>query len=124
MYVRCRRKKSVVDAGWKIPQYYTSVKRSASYAERVTRRGIELVHSVIRLLSSCDSDEENEWKNQDGNDNLPGDYKIFLPSRSGETNGGARALLLARSRLLLGHDPPQGLVISRQKQHGRRRLVA
>ncbi|KAH7959546.1 hypothetical protein HPB49_011838 [Dermacentor silvarum] len=123
MYVRCRRRKSVVDAGWKIPQTHMSVKRRASYAERVTRRGIELVHSVIRLLSSCDSDEENKFKSQDGNDNLPGEFDFFLPSRSGETNGGARALLLARSRLALGHDPPQGLVNSRRKQHGRRRLV-
>ncbi|KAH7980179.1 hypothetical protein HPB49_013666 [Dermacentor silvarum] len=66
---------------------------------------------------------ENGFKSQDGNDNLPGDFKIFLPSRSGETSGEASALLLARSRLALGHDPPQGLVISRRKQHGRRRLV-
>ncbi|KAH7950097.1 hypothetical protein HPB49_019542 [Dermacentor silvarum] len=124
MYVRRRRRKSVVDAGWKIPQTHTSVKRSASYAERVTLRGIELVHSVIRLLSSCDSDEENGLKSQDGNDNLPGNFKILLPSRSGETNGGARPLLFARSRLVLGHDPSQDLVISRRKQHGRRRLVA
>ncbi|KAH7945568.1 hypothetical protein HPB49_013049 [Dermacentor silvarum] len=123
MYVRRRRRKFVVDAGWIIPETHTSLKRSASYAEIDTRRGIELVHSVIRLISSCDSDEENGLKSQDGNDNLPGDFKIFLPSMSGETNGGARALLLARSRLALSHDPPQGLVISQRKQHGRRRLV-
>ncbi|KAH7982228.1 hypothetical protein HPB52_003506 [Rhipicephalus sanguineus] len=77
----------------------------------------------VNAYYSADSDEENGLKSQDGNDSFPEDLKIFFASKSGATNGGAMALPIAQSPLALGHNPAQGLVISRRKQHGRRRLV-
>ncbi|KAL1439252.1 hypothetical protein MTO96_010288 [Rhipicephalus appendiculatus] len=52
----------------------------------------------------------------------PGRFEDFPPIEERETNGGARALPLARSRLAQGHNAAQGLF--RRKQHGIRRLVA